>query len=765
MKWLVPTIAAAFVLLAPSVFAQQPAAAAPAAQSTPIDYEAVRLAKVITAIRISEGIVLDGRLDEAVWQTVGPATDFIQNQPRPGEPARFRTEVRFLYDDTNLYVGVTCFQPADTPIVLNDLVNDFNFGQSDALNLILDTLHDRRSGFMFMTNPGGARRDGQTSNDGGSGNIDWDGVWDVKVTVQEDGWIAEFVIPFTTFRFSNAPNQEWGLNLGRKILRRNEDSQWAPIPIRFRGIGKVSLAGTLTGLEDIHPGRNLKIKPYVSAGTTQTRTDPALAMRAVQSLARIKDYDAGVDLKYGVVPSLILDATYHTDYEQVEVDQQQVNLTRFSLFFPEKRDFFIENAGNFGFGGGGGGTARNSGGGGSSTSAGGNMSPFYSRRIGLSATGTPIPIIGGARLSGKAAGYDVGLLAMKTDDLDVRDASGTTLSTTPSNNYVVGRVRKNILRNSFLGALMTHRDSTISGDYNRVYGADAFFELGKMQLNSYLLRSDTPGRSGDNQARRLGAAGQGDELYLSSEYNAVQGNFNPEVGFLRRSDFSQYSGDVAWRPQLRRSQTIRNLDFGGTFDYYENGRGVIETRTEDMLLGIVLENNGSVNYTMTNTFDRLVTDTRILRAIVPAGDYTYLAHAASFSTNQSRKISGSGNVGWGEFWDGHRKSYTAGLGLTPDYHLNVDISYSRNDVELPTNAFTTDLVGIRTVYAFTGRASLNAFFQYNTDTHRTSTNIRFNFIHHPLSDLYVVYNDSRDTTSGKPMERSFTIKLTNMFDF
>jgi hypothetical protein len=738
------------------------------AQSRPpaptIDYDAVRATKVLRAVRIEENITIDGSIGEEAWKMATPATDFVQWTPDPGQLSPEKTEVRFLYDSDNLYVAFHSWDSDMAHRTVTELREDFSPTNSDVATIVIDSLHDRQSGYQFATNAAGAKRDAQISNDGQYNN-DWDGVWDVKVTVQEDGWIAEFVIPFTTFRFSNDPNQVWGLNLGRKILRRNEDSQWAPIPIRFRGIGKVSLAGTLTGLEDIHPGRNLKIKPYVSAGSTQTRTDPVLPLRPIQSLSRIKDYDAGVDLKYGVGPSLMLDATYHTDFAQVEVDQQQVNLTRFSLFFPEKRDFFIENAGNFGFGGGGGGTARNSGGGGSSTSAGGNMSPFYSRRIGLSPAGTPIPIIGGARLSGKVAGYDVGLLAMKTDDLVVRDASGVTISTAPSNTYVVSRVRKNLLRNSFVGALMTHRDSTFSGDYNRVYGADAFFELGKVQLNSYLLRSDTPDRSGQNQARRLGAAWQGDELYLSSEYNTVQGNFNPEVGFLRRSDFSQYSGDVAWRPQLQSSQTIRNLDFGSTFDYYENGRGVIETRTEDMLLGIVFENNASTNYTVTNTFDRLATDTRILRAIVPAGDYTYLAHAASFSTNQSRKVSGSGNFGWGEFWDGHRKSYTGGLGLTPNYHLNVDITYSRNDVELPTGAFTTDLVGIRTVYAFTGRASLNAFFQYNTDTRRASSNIRFNFIHHPLSDLYVVYNDSRDTTTGKPMERSFTVKLTNMFDF
>jgi hypothetical protein len=734
-----------------------------------IDYDAVRATKVVAAIRVAEEIRIDGVLDEPAWERARPATDFYQYTPNPGELSPEPTEVRFLYDDDNLYIGFHSWDSDMANRTVTELKEDFSPTGSDVATLVIDSLHDRQSGYQFATNAAGAKRDSQISNDG-TYNNDWDGVWDVKVTVQEDGWIAEFVIPFTTFRFSNAPTQEWGLNLGRKILRRNEDSQWAPIPVRYRAISKISLAGTLTGLENIRPGRNLKIKPYISAGSTSSRTEPGLPLRAIQSLGRMKDYDGGVDLKYGVGPALTLDATYHTDFAQVEVDQQQVNLTRFSLFFPEKRDFFIENAGNFGFGGGGGGTGRSAsggGGGGSSTAASGNMSPFYSRKIGLSSAGTPIPIVGGARLSGKVGGsFDIGLLTMRTDDLVTRDAAGSVVSTTPSNNYLVGRIRRNLLTNSFVGVMFTNRDSTIAGDYNRVYGSDAYFELDRWQFSSYLLRSDTPDRQGDDLASRLGAAWVDDELIVSTEFNQVQENFNPEVGFLRRGNFTQYSGDAAWRPQLRRSQTIRNLDFNAALDYYKgSSSGQIETRVQDVNLGILFENNGSVNFNVNQTFDRLTEDTRILRATIPPGDYSYRSQTANFSTNQSRKVSGSGNFTWGEFWSGRRKSFGGGLGFTPNYHLNLDLTYSRNDVTLPTAEFATDLVGMRMVYTFTGRATLNAFFQYNTDTDQVSSNIRFNFIHHPLSDLYIVYNDRRDTSAGQLMERSVIVKLTNLFDF
>jgi hypothetical protein len=319
---------ATWLALGGTAFSRQAAPAAPGSPSAPIDYEAVRISKVVDAIRITEDeISLDGRLDEAAWQRAAPATDFIQMNPRPGEPARHRTEVRFLYDDTNLYVGVMCFQSEDAPIVINDIVQDFNFGQSDALNLVLDTLHDRRSAFMFMTNPGGARRDAQT-NDGGGGNTDWDGVWDVKVSRFAGGWIAEFEVPFKTVRFSRSPAQEWGFNMTRAVRSVNETSNWAPIPIRFSGT-RASLAGTLRGIESIRQGRNVNVKPFIVAGATQVRAGDTL--QTTRSLGRVKDYDGGVDAKYSLTPSLTLDATYRTDFAQVEADQQQVNLTRFNI--------------------------------------------------------------------------------------------------------------------------------------------------------------------------------------------------------------------------------------------------------------------------------------------------------------------------------------------------------------------------------------------------------------------------------------------------
>ena len=684
-------------------------------------------------------MTLDGHLDEPAWRLAIPARDFTQ-WARPGLPASNKSEVRFLYDEDNLYVGFDSWDNDIAHRVVNELREDFSARDTDGVSVLIDSLHDRRSGFLFGTNPAGARRDSQLSSDGANNNRDWDGVWDVKVSIDDRGWIAEFVIPFKTLRFSNAPEQEWGLILSRRVLSISEENTWAPHPVRFGCCLKPSLAGTLRGIENIHPGRNFKVKPFITAGIASVRNGAGI--QRVRSLGEIGDYEGGVDVKYGLTQSLTLDATYHTDFAQVEADEQQVNLTRFSLFFPEKRDFFLENAGTFNFG------------------PGGNLVPFFSRRIGLSGSGIPIPIAGGARLTGQAGRYDIGLLAMKTEQLQ------TPASRIPSNNYVVGRVKRNLLTRSWIGTLVTSRDSTIAGDYNRVYGADARFVFhDKLEFDSWILRSDTPGRTGKNQAGRFETGWRDDEWDIVGHYKQVQSNFNPEVGFVRRPDNSQYTVDLAWRPLLRKSATIRNLDLTTGVDYIEGGTGNIETRTQNLALGIDFLNNGAATFTMLQTFDRLEKGIAIQGLSIPAGDYQYLAYTAQFNTDASEKVSGIGNINWGEFWNGRRRSLTGGLALKPAYQFNATFNYTRNIVEVSSGSSTTDLVGARFLYGFNSRSFLNAFFQYNGETHEVSTNVRFNLTYRPLSDIYLVYNDRRNSRGNELMERVFIVKVTNLLNF
>jgi hypothetical protein len=690
--------------------------------------------RIATAIRAAEKMTLDGKLEEPSWRLAIPASDFVQQRPHFGEVATQRTEVRILYDDNNLYVGVTCFDSDPEHITVNSLQRDYPTQESDGITVLIDSLHDRRSGFTFVTNPAGARRDQQISNDG-QGNLDWDGVWDVKTSRNSEGWIAEYMIPFTTLRFSSSPSQVWGFQVTRRVPRINEEAHWSPLPQRY-GNFTMSLAGTLTGLEDIRQGRNLKVKPFVSAGVTQTRG-------ADGRMRTVDDYDGGLDLKYSLTPSLTLDGTYRTDFAQVEADQQQVNLTRFNLFFPEKRDFFLENTGTFTFG------------------PGGNLVPFFSRRIGLSGAGTPIPIIGGARVTGQVNRYDVGFIAMKTD----------SLSLTPSNNFLVGRIKRNFLRNSYVGTLVTSRDSTLSGDYNRVYGTDVHLQFfRKLEFDSYLLGSSTPGRSERNQARRFQTGWRDEEFLANAEYNEVEPNFNPEVGFIRRRDMKQYAGEFTYKPLLRRSDSIRNLNFGTQFDYFGgSGSGKVETRTSESTIGVVFETNAAINFIINQTFDRLVEPLRIPsgnpHVAIPRGDYKFENYTGNFTTNQRRKIAGNGAYSWGDFYNGEHKQVTGGLTIKPNYHLTMNLTYDRNRVALTNGSFRTELVGARFIYGFTPRAFINAFIQYNADTHVVSSNIRFNWTHHPLSDIYIVYNDTRNTLTHQARERAFIVKLTNLFKF
>jgi hypothetical protein len=711
------------------------AATVASAQAVQIDHDAVRATRIVTAVRVRETMTLDGRLDEPMWTEAAPATDFIQKFPNNGAPSTERTEVRFLYDDDNLYVGVVCFDSEPDRLVIKDLREDFELNATDAVQIVIDSLHDKRSAFVFSTNPAGARRDSQVSN-ADRINQDWDAVWDAKTSRTDRAWFIEYVIPFKTLRFSNSPSQEWGVNISRRILHKNEETNWAPIPVRYTGT-RSDQAGTLRGLEGIRQGRNLKVKPFAIGSGTQAR--------AAGGLRTGTDYDGGFDAKYSLTPSLTLDTTYRTDFAQVEVDQQQVNLTRFNLFFPEKRDFFLENSGNFSFGAAGRNTNN------------ANLVPFFSRRIGLSAGGTPIPIVGGARVSGQAGNVDVGVLTMRTE----RTAS------TPSNNYLVGRIKRNFLRTSYVGAIVTDRESPVAGDYNRVYGPDVHLQLyDRLEVDSYALRSDTPGRSDRNQARSVQTAWRDDELTISTEYSTVQPDFNPEVGFVRRGNMSLYSGDVSWSPQLQRSDAIRSLNVGTSVDYYKGVDGRIETRSQEATTGISFENNGYVHVTINETFDRLVTPFAIRPSVsVAAGDYEYRRYSARADSGNRRRIAVGGNTSWGDFWNGRSQSVGGSMDIRANYHLNLDLSYSRNHVILPNGEFTTELLGARVLYGFSPRLFLNAFLQYNADTRQVSSNIRFNFTHHPLSDIYIVYNDRRETAGGQLVERALILKVTNLFTF
>ncbi|MCH7474808.1 MAG: carbohydrate binding family 9 domain-containing protein [Gemmatimonadetes bacterium] len=718
----------------------------------PVDPEAVPRPS-LRALRIDTPIDLNGTLDEAIWLRADSGWGFVQNLPRAGYPMSERTVVRVLYDDVNLYIGATMYDSEPARLNSPGLEQDFPTQDSDIFGVAIDTFHDRQNAFLFAVNPAGALFDAQNFNDSRYTNRAWEGVIHVSTRVHDDGWTAELAIPFTTIRFNPGQGEQtWGINFLRRVRRRGEDGYWAPLPRMYR-VHKMSQAGTLTGLRGLRQGRNLQIKPYIAGSRLQG------AAQAVDQLGN--DADVGVDVKYGVTSRLTMDLTAFTDFSQVEVDQEQVNLTRFSLFFPELRDFFMENAGIFTVGDV---TERNYRMGSSTR----NFTLFHSRRIGLSADRRPIPILGGGRFSGRAGEFEIGVLNMQTREFGDPLASGYA----PAENFGVFRLRRNIAGRSDIGVLFTNRQATTDGftsRYNRTFAADANIRLfRRMVVNSYIALTDEPGISGDRYAGRVSVAWR-DQIWDASGFlKHVGESFNPGVGFVQRRGMRQGYVTVGAHPQpaVRHLQEINPYvevsaitDLGGT----------LESRDVRVGLGATLIDGSNINVTFTNNFERLTGVTRISGVDVAAGDYGFNEVAVTYRPTGARVLSGLLRLSRGGFFDGDRTSVTANVLFRPNYHLAITASAQHNDLTLAGTSFTADVYGARVRYAYNTRLFALAFVQFNDSSDELVANFRVNIIHAPLSDIFFVVTERRyvgdDGLRADLLERSVSVKATKLFAF
>ena len=721
-----------------------------AGQQTQVD--AARLDRRLSAVRTAGPMTIDGALDEPDWRRAPVASGFIQNDPREGEPASEETEVRVLYDADNLYVGVLARDRDPAAILTSELAKDFNRTSGDDFEIVLDTFHDGRNGYMFATNARGAKWDAQMINEGREINENWDALWQVRTRITEEGWYAEIAIPFRTLRFNGAPSQIWGVNFQRRVRRRNEDSFWAPLP-RIYDLTRVSLAGTLEGLEGVRPGNDIRVKPYVlgSSGSSRLTTIGT-------------DADAGVDVKFGVTSGLTWDFTVNTDFSQVEADEQQVNLTRFSLFFPEKRDFFLENSGVFQFGQGagllftGGGT-----GGGFFPPRGQDAILFFSRRIGLSDSGESIPILGGTRLTGRVGDYSVGLLTIQQ--------RGTSRS--PAANVSAFRLRRNVLANSDIGVLVLNKDADGPSD-NRVAGADAnfrFFE--NLNLNAAAARTFSPPATvpaaGSESLARGGASYRDNRWDLTAFYLRIGERFNDEMGFVPRLGIAKFESQygMRFRPRAVSRWFREAFPHVGYMNISRLG-GALQSRLVQAHLSLNFQDGSGgelgVDPATENLLEPFVINRR--RGIaIPAGRYEFSDWFVTWRTNASAPLSFNGRAGVGEFYDGYKQSYLFGTAIRLAGRLNASITESRNQIRLRAGAYTTDLITARVEYGFSTTAFVNALVQYNTDAREWSSNVRFNIIHRPLSDLYLVFNERRDTATGSLIDRAVVAKMTYMVAF
>jgi uncharacterized protein DUF5916 len=727
--------------------------AALAAQTGPEIARTGSTRPVAQAAQVDSGPKLDGRLDDAVWARASVIGGFVQHEPFDGRPATERTEVRILFDGQALYIGARLYDADPAGIVHGEVRRDAELKDQDAFVVMLDTYLDRQNGFIFGTTPAGIEHDGQVTKEGeggfggalgtgagpsgqrGEANLNWDGTWKVATSVDSAGWSAEFRIPFETLRYAGGTPQRWGLNLARYIRRKNEEDFWSPVGRQYT-IYRISQAGTLEAIAP--PNRRVALLTPYALGTLHRDFAHGIPTDAGAEL--------GVDAKLGVTQSMALDLTYNTDFAQVEVDEQQINLTRFNLFFPEKRPFFLENAGTFSVG---------------STES---VELFFSRRIGIGTEGRSVPILGGGRLTGKAAGFTLGLLDIQTERVRVADST-----VAPPDNYAVARVLRELPHRSRIGAIAVSRlNSDSTGDYNVTLGADGRVGIGEaISIDGYVAHSETPGRSGAANSWHLAGSYATRQWEVGAAIRQVDRGFNPEVGFLERPSFRFYNlrilrhlrtPQLSWFREIRPHITLRQYD-------------EVDGRPQSRLIHIddhLLFANGSFfEFPGLNFIREALPDSFAIAQNVklPPGVYDWLEWGMNYNTNLSAPFSVGGKATAGGFYDGHRAGITANFTARPNQKFQAQLRLNYENVHLDEGNFVRRLVGIRLAYAFTPSIFLQSLTQYNNQSHSLAANVRFGWLGPAGTGLFLVFNEGRQTgEDSRALDRAVIVKFTRQFD-
>ncbi len=663
---------------------------------------------------------LDGDLNDEVWLRAAVIDDFIQQEPAEGDPATERTVVRLIYDASALYIGVEAYDADPDGVIASEKRRDSRrLLDEDNFQIILDTFQDRRSGYMFVTSPLGAKLEQQVAAEGEGGfggnssniNVNWDGVWDVATSRTAEGWFAEIAIPMVTLRFPEAERQVWGVNFMRNIRRKNEQVFWAPIPKAY-SLTRVSLAGTMVGVGGVDRGMDLRVTPYVLAGGRQDRVVTA-------GLDDSGFNEVGLDLKYGVASGLNLDVTLNTDFAQVEVDEQQVNLTRFPLFFPEKRDFFLENAGMFGVG---------------TQGFRRTADLFFTRRIGLSASGQPVPIIGGGRLTGKVDRHNIAVMNIQT-----QEALGQL-----GENFFVGRYSRDILARSRVGGLVVNKEAVGGNRYNRTFALDTTLAPHpNFVINSFIAKTETPDVVTGDMAGYVSAAWLSPSYRLEAGYTDLQDNFNAEVGFVPRTGIRISRLHTEWDPRPGR-WGIRRFDPMWNVTYTTDQHNRLLTRRIHNMVGTYFEDGSSLIIWYNDIFEQLDVAFPITADVtIPAGTYRFGQWAFRYRSDASKRIFGQAAYNPQTFFGGDRTDVSGTIGVRLTDSIAAEGSFSRSDVVLPEGAFIADLASATFDLALSPEMTLRTLTQYNSTTDSISTSVRFNWIYSPGSDIYIAYDELR----------------------
>ena len=705
----------------------------------------------VRATRVDTPPRVDGILDDELYRTLAPVTGFIQQDPDEGRLATEPTLVWILFDATTVYVSARCRDSQPARIVANDMRRDGrNVSQNDNLSVVLDTFHDRRNGFEFLVNSIGGMWDSQITDERDA-NRDWNTTWISRSRRDDEGWSVEMAIPFRSLRYHGSGPQVWGINIRRNVRWKNELSYLSPVPRLYgaRGILRLSQAATLVGIEAPPTVINLDIKPYVLGSVTADRArDPEFRSDP--------EGNAGFDLKYVLAQKLTADFTYRTDFAQVEDDDLQVNLTRYNLFYPEKREFFLEGQGMFAFGGA------------QTTSTTGTSLPsntpvlFFSRRIGLEGSDV-VPMDVGGRLTGRVGGFTIGMLDVKTGQDPETSAPGT--------NFGVVRVKRDFLHRSYVGILGTYRSPTVqAATDNTAFGIDTNLSFyTNLNIIGYYAETRTPGADASERSYRGRFDYDADLLGVQVERLKVGEAFNPEVGFLRRTDFIQNIAQFRLSRRPRGRSAVRKFSLESGLDYITDNDERLENRQARLGLRTDMQSGDSWSVQYARDFEWVDEPFTIVGTGVPGGAYHFSTMRGGYTLGTQRKVSGEISAARGGFYDGDRTDLSYRGRAEISSHLSVEPTVSFNWVDLPTGSFTATILSGRGSLSFSPRMLVAALIQYNSAGNVMTTNIRYRWEYRPGSELFVVYSDGRDTrdrfAGDDPalMNRGLTVKVTRLF--
>ena len=693
------------------------------------------------AYRTYESVEVDGELSESDWQKAIPIRQFTQYEPNEGAAMTEPTEVRILYDDRHIYFGFVCSESERAKIVANKMRRDTMLYDNDNVFVLLDTYNDRRSGFFFRVNPLGAKEDVAIMDSGDSRNENWNAVWDSRAKINGDNWTTEIAIPFSQLRFKNEEMSTWGLNLGRTIQKNQEEGTWAPVPAAYTYLARyrTTQLGSLTGLSGISQRRNIEFLPYFLPGVARTKEDGTASV-----------FDLGGDVKVSVTSNLTADLTVNTDFAQVESDREETNLTRFSLYFPEKRQFFLEGAGLFDFG-----IPR------TSYNAPPPLLLFYSRRIGIE-EGHAIPIMAGGKVTGKVGGFGVGLLNVLTDKYSADATSNADAVDVNRRNYSVLRIKRDLFTGSSVGMIAINKQGLDT--HNRATGVDFIYRpTGEINLrglwartfeSSEISEQTSPGNSIlsnespaiNPNALYFGGNWQSSVARVNASYTDIGEDFNPEAGYVYRTGSRWLRGEVRATPYLNWS-IFRRLWTGPEIDFILDSDNQLETRTFIWSTWLELATQGWGGLRVYRNYENLTDDFEIREGIIiPRGRYSYNNYNLMLNA-QGQVFNGRFGFNIGDFYNGTRRGFDLRFDIRLTGRFSVEPRYEFNRVTLPEGSFDTNIFGSRISYSFSTDLFTKLFVQWNSDRNLVTTNFLVNYIYRPGSDFYFVFNQTYGTDS------------------